>query len=187
MTDLHVADQSHSIRGHWRLDVYEGDIVRERLPWRKRAWNLYADLRWKLLGVMADRYYRGAVVNAHVQTIEGTNLVTTAGKGLIMDRLYGLSAVSAVSRTGVGTSATAAAVVNTSLTGGVFKAFDSTPVRSALTVTSITTFGTGDANISWNELGQDNATTLLNRIAPIGPFNKTTAVSIIVTHALTQS
>lgn len=33
----------------------------------------------------------------------------------------------------------------------------------------------------------DNGTTLLNRIAPIGPFNKTSAVSIVVTVTLTQN
>lgn len=123
----------------------------------------------------------------YIETIEGHNLITTVGKQMIMDRLFGLSAVGAMTRIGVGTSATAAAVGNTSLTGGVFKVYDSTPTRSSLSVTCVTTFGTGDANINWQELGMDNGTTLLNRIAPIGPFNKTSAVSIVVTVTITQS
>ena len=118
--------------------------------------------------------------------IEGDNLITTVGKEMILDRLFGLSAVGAMTRIGVGTSATAAAVGNTSLTSGVFAAFD-TASRSSLVVTAVATFGTGVANQNWQELGMDNGTTLLNRIAPIGPFNKTSAVSIVVTVTITQA
>lgn len=160
MNTLDMHDTAPTIHGHWVLDVYAGDIARD-----------------------AD----GTILNEQVDRLEGHNLVTTVGKQLILDRLFGLSGQAAMSRTGVGTSATAAAVGNTSLTGGVFKAYDAAATRSGSTVTSVTTFGTGDANISWNELGMDNGTTLLNRIAPIGPFGKTSAVSIIVTVTLTQS
>lgn len=175
------------LRGHWVLDVYEGDIEYAPLPLNQRAYNLFADLRWKLFRIPSPKYYHAEVLNKQVDKIEGDNLIVTVGKQMMLDRLYGLSAVAAVSRTGVGTSGTAAAVGNTSLTGSFFKVFNSTPTRSSLTVTSITTFGTGDANLNWQELGLDNGTTLLNRIAPIGPFNKTSAVSIIVTVTLTQS
>ncbi len=184
---MELHDANNELLGHWTLDVYEGDIRRERLPFRQRAWNLVADARWKLLRRPSSHYHRGRVLNPLVETITGTNLVTTVGKQLILDRLFGLSAVGAMTRTGVGTSNTAAAVGNTSLTGGVFVAYDSTPTRSSLTVTTVTTFGTGTANIVWAELGMDNGTTLLNRIAPIGPFTKTSAVSIIVTVTLTQA
>jgi len=122
-----------------------------------------------------------------IERIEGDNLFLTVGKGMMMDRLYGLSGVGAMTRTGVGTSATAAAPGDTALTGGVFKAFDSAATRAGLVVTSVSTFGTADANISWNELALDNGTMLLNRIAPIGPFAKTSAVSIVVTVQVTQS
>lgn len=159
-TGITEHDGNAGLVGHWTLDVYAGDIVRDDA---------------------------GNILNEHVDRLEGHNLITTVGKQMIMDRLFGLSGVGAMTRIGVGTSATAAAVGNTSLTGGVFKAFDSTPTRSSLTVTSVATFGTGDANISWNELGMDNGTTLLNRIAPIGPFNKTSAVSIVVTVTVTQA
>lgn len=160
MNTLEKHDTAPTIRGHWVLDVYAGDIVRD-----------------------AD----GTILNEQVDRIEGDNLVTTVGKQLILDRLFGLSGQAAMTRTGVGTSATAAAVGNTSLTGSAFKAYDSPATRSGTTVTTVTTFGTGDANLNWQELGMDNGTTLLNRIAPIGPFNKTSAVSIIVTVTLTQS
>lgn len=138
---------------------------------------------WKLDIYRGDE--RGA--ESLLRTIEGDNLITTVGKDLILDRLFGLGGAAAMTRIGVGTSATAAAVGNTSLTSGVFKAFDSTPTRSAETVTCVATFGTSDANITWQELGMDNGTTLLNRIAPIGPFTKSSAVSIVVTVTLTQS
>lgn len=157
---LNLKDYSPGLHGLWTLDVYEGDI--EKTP-------------------------SGLIVNKHLERFVHENLIVTVGKQMIMDRLYGLSAVGPMTRTGVGTSATAAAVGNTTLTGGVFKVFDATPIRSSLTVTSITTFATGEANISWNELALDNGTTILNRIAPIGPFTKTAAVSIIVTVAVTQA
>lgn len=157
---LRVDDSTDGLIGLWRLDVYEGDIIRDA---------------------------SGNITNKHVETIEGENLIVTVGKEMIMDRLFGLGGVGAMSRIGVGTSGTAAAVGDTSLTGGVFKAYDSTPTRAGTVVTCVTTFGTGDANINWQELGMDNGTTLLNRIAPIGPFNKTSAVSIVVTVTITQN
>lgn len=148
------------LKGHWRLDVYRGDVERDE---------------------------SGRVLNELVEVIEGENLVTTSGKGLLLDRLYGLASVGAMTQMGVGTSNTAAAVGDTSLTGQVLQAFDSTPTRAGLVVTSVATFGTGTANIVWAELGSFNATpTMLNRIAPIGPFTKTSAVSIVVTLTLTQ-
>jgi hypothetical protein len=122
-----------------------------------------------------------------IETLEGDNLIVTVGKQMILDRLFGLSGVGAMTRIGVGTNNAAADVANTGLTGGVFKAYDSTPTRAAQTVTCVATFGTGDANIIWAELGMDNGTTLLNRIAPIGPFTKTAAVAIVVTVTVTQS
>lgn len=149
-----------SLMGHWVLDVYEGDIIKDD---------------------------DGNILNKQVDRLEGNNLIVTVGKQMIMDRLFGLSSVGAMSRIGVGTSNTAAAVGNTALTGGVFVAYDSTPTRSSLTVTCVATFGTATANIVWAELAMDNGTTMLNRIAPIGPFTKTSAVSIVVTVTITQA
>lgn len=160
MTDITLDEENGGINCLWQLDVYEGDIKRDS---------------------------KGQITNKLVKQMEGYNLVVTVGKQLMLDRLFGLSGVGAMSRIGVGTSGTSASVGNTSLTGSSFKAYDSTPVRSGTTVTCVTTFGTGDGNLNWQELGMDNGTTLLNRIAPIGPFNKTSAVSIIVTVVFTQN
>jgi hypothetical protein len=174
-------ENNSMLKGHWKLDVYQGDVKRKPLPLNQRIINRLL----KTIGKSPK--YVGEVLDKPIKTIEGDNLIVTVGKQMIMDRLFGLSAVGAMTRIGVGTSATAAAVGNTTLTGGVFVAYDTTPIRTSLTVTCTSTFGTGTANISWNELGMDNGTTLLNRIAPIGPFNKTSAVSIIVTVTITQA
>lgn len=137
----------------WTLRVFEGEV----LPRQRR------------------------IPNRQVDEIVAENLVVTVGKQLTLDRLFGLSSAAALARIGVGTSSTAAALGDTALTGAVYVAFDSTPTRSGSTVTAISTFGTGTANISWNELGLDQGSaTLFSRLAPIGPFNKTSAVSIVV-------
>jgi hypothetical protein len=154
-------DEVGKLKGHWIFEVYEGDIERDEA---------------------------GRITNKKLDHIEGDNLITTVGKGMIMDRLFGLSAVGAMTQIGVGTSATAANVADTALTGAAYQVYDATPTRSGLVVTCVATFGTAVANFTWNELGMTNAsTTLLNRIAPIGPFTKTSAVSIAVTVQITQS
>lgn len=151
------------LKGHWKLEVYQGDI---RTPDKLK------------------------------EVIEGDNLVVTLGKQILLDRLFGLSAVAALTHMGVGTDSTAAAVgqnkLNPTVAGSVdFNAFDSTPTRSSQTVTAIATWGTSDGNFSWNELGLANSATndgthLFNRIV-IGPFSKTSAVSIVVTVTISQS
>lgn len=152
--------------GRW--DIYEGDVVHR------------GD------GVVMHGL---TTVRKPMLSIEEHNLVDTTGKGLLLDRLFGVAgAGAALTQSGVGTSNTAAAVTDTSLTGQVLVVFDSTPTRSGLTVTTITTYPTGTANITWAECGQFNAVpTLFDRIAPIGPFTKTSAVSIVLTFATTQS
>jgi hypothetical protein len=146
------------------------------------------DLQKGQIGIWTLDIYDGDVQNesTFIKRIEGKNLITTVGKELILDRMFGLASVNAMSRVGVGTNPTAANVNNTTLTGSFYKAYNSIPTRSGATVTCIASFGTADANLNWQELGMDNGTTLLNRIAPIGPFNKTSAVSIIVTVTITQ-
>lgn len=160
---LNLSEKNRILKGYWKLEVYEGDI---RTP------------------------------NTLKEVIEGSNLVVTLGKQIILDRLFGLSSIAALSHMGVGTDSTAAAVGQTKLNPTVsgstdFNAFDSTATRSSQTVTCIATWATGDGNFSWNELGLANSATndgthLLNRIV-IGPFTKTSAVSIVVTCTITQS
>ena len=78
---------------------------------------------------------------------------------------------------------------DTTITGAVYQAFDSTPVRSSLTVTAVTTYGTGTANINIQEAGLLTASggVLFNRLAPVLSFTKTTAMSLAVTTTITQS
>jgi hypothetical protein len=158
---MEFQDTLKSPKGHWKLDVYEGDS-KEKL----------------------------------LQTIEGDNLIVTAGKDLLLDRLFALNGPpAAIGSVGVGDNATAAAVGDTGLKGTtnvLIQTADAGTSRSAEVVTIKSTFGTGVANFNWQELGLfngnvNNTSTMLNRIAPIGPFNKTSAVSIIVTVTITQS
>ncbi len=174
-------------KGRYLAEAYLGDVRRAPLSVVQIEENLHELWKAKLEGRLPSFWHRGEVLSKKVWEVEQNNLVVTVGKQMIEDRLYALSAVGAVTRMGVGTSNTAAAVGNTSLTGGVFKVFDATPIRTSLTVRSITTYGTGEANITWAEMGQDNSTTLLSRVAPIGPFTKTTVVSIVLTYDLTQA
>ena len=157
--EIEYSDNMGKLKGHWKMEAFMGDIVKDA---------------------------KGKILNTLVETIEGDNIIVSAGKALIMDRVFGLSSVGAMTRIGVGTSSTAASLTDTALTGGVFVAFDSVPTRSGLVVTCVATFGTAVANISWNEMALDNGTTLLNRIV-IGPFNKSSAISIIITCQITQN
>ncbi len=124
-----------------------------------------------------------------VESFTKQNLITNNGKGLTLDRLFGLSAAANITGMAVGTSGTAAAVGDTAITNAVFKVFDATPTRSTLTVTAQTTYGTAEANINIQEVGLLTASggVLFNRLAPVGPFNKTTAVSLRITVQITQS
>ena len=124
-----------------------------------------------------------------VESFTKENLITTAGKGQTLDRLFGLSAAVALTGMSVGTSATAAAVGDTAITTPAFKVFDALPVRAGLVVTASTTYATTEANIVIQEVGLLTASgaVLYNRLAPIGPFTKSSAVSLKVTVQLTQA
>lgn len=124
------------------------------------------------------------------------NLITTTGKGAYLDRLAGLSSVAAFTSLGVGTDSTAAAVTDTklnpSVTGSAYlQAADATfPSRSGTVLTIKSTFGTAVANFTWNEAGYFNGTTngtsiMFNRVI-IGPFTKSSTVSIAYTSTITQ-
>lgn len=117
------------------------------------------------------------------------NLITTVGKQLTLDRLFGLGGTIALAGTGIGTSATAAAVGNTALTGQTYKAFDAAPVRTGTSVVAVTTFLSAEGNINVQEAGLLTAAAgvLFNRLAPIGPINKTTALELTVRTTITQS
>lgn len=124
------------------------------------------------------------------------NLVVNGGKNLALDRLFGLSSAVAITSVGVGTDSTAAALTQTQLnptvSGSVLlQTADAGTARSSQTVTITSTFGTGVANFAWNELalfnGNTNGTsTMFNRVT-VGPFTKTSSVSIVVTVSVSQS
>lgn len=123
--------------------------------------------------------------------------IVTNGKGLTLDRLFNLSSAVAITSMGVGTDSTAFAVgqtqLNPSVSGSVLlQNLDAGTSRASLTVTCQSTFGTGVANFAWNEIGLFNGntngtSTMFDRIAPIGPFTKTSAVSIVAIMQITQS
>jgi hypothetical protein len=168
-------DEIKTLKGHWLIQAYKGNIRRDE---------------------------RGNVLNELVWEEEGDNVIATGGKDLLLDRLFALSGTpAAVADMGVGTDLTAATAAQTKLNPSVagsvqINAFDALPTRSAETVTCVTTYpasgAAAAANFSWNELGLFNGTvngtsTMFNRIAPIGPFTKTSAVSIAVTVTIQQS
>lgn len=180
-----------ALKGHWQCDVWDGDPIREPLTpeqeWANKVFaQMHPDAPYPL--------YVGKILDRSIDKFEGDNLIVTTGKQLLLDRLFALAGTpTQVNSMGVGATATAAVVADTQLgSTPTIKAFDSIPTRAALVVTCITTFLTGDANISWNELAMFNGTVngtsiMLNRIAPIGPFNKTSAVAITVTVTITQT
>jgi len=182
------------MKGHWKLDVYDGDPVRESLSDTER----YENYIWKQLSPGSPPLHVGKILSTPIETLEGENLVTTVGKGLLLDRLFALGAPpGALTASGVGNSAQAAATGDVQLLGSApvpfLKVFDALPTRAGLVVSSITTYLTTDAGATqnWQELAQfngivNNTSLMFNRIAPIGPFNKTAAVAIVVTVTITQ-
>jgi hypothetical protein len=157
-----LVDANSSPVGVWGFTVYDGDVFYNE---------------------------HGRVMNEILHQWHQTNLITTAGKGLILDRIFGLASVVTIAGTAVGTSATAAAVGDTAITGAVYQAFDATPTRSGLVVTAITTFGTSGANINIQEAGllTTGGGTLLNRLAPVLSFTKTSAMSLAISTTISQS
>lgn len=152
---------------------------------------------WNLRAFEGDPIYRnGEIVNPLVYEETKPNLIVTSGKDLALDRLFGLSSAVAISSVGVGTDSTAASAgqtqLNPSVSGSVLvQTADAGTARSSETVTIVSTFGTGVANFAWNECGLFNGNTngtskMFNRVV-IGPFTKSSAVSIVLTVQITQS
>lgn len=96
------------------------------------------------------------------------NLLTTVGIARLGDLLIGAGGqayTNAVTRLGVGTSATAATIADTDLNGVVttnryWMSMDATyPSRAASVITFKATYGTAVANFAWAEWGIDPGTT----------------------------
>ena len=122
---------------------------------------------------------QGVVVESHEQT----NRIVTTGKYLMLDRLFGLGAATALVGMSVGTLATASADADTAITGAVYKAFDATPVRTGLSVVASTTYAPSEANIAIREVGllTGLGAVLYNHIAPTASVDKNSALSLKVT------
>lgn len=121
------------------------------------------------------------------------NIIVVNGKNLAMDRLFGLGADAAIGHIGVGNGVTAPVDTQTALVGAsvLIKVADAGTSRTNQTVTIKATFATGEANFTWEEAGLFNGTVnassrMFNRVK-IGPFAKTTAVSIVYTTTVTQA
>ena len=144
----------------------------------------------------------------HVVEVEG-NLLVRGGGSLIWECLKGSGTTAstaakkyfnATAAIGVGNSTTAAAATQTALQGGskTTKALTGgypthTTGSTAATVVDIvykSTFGTADANFTWNEWGLFNKTTgtanarMLNRKVQAGMITKSTAATATMTITL---
>lgn len=206
---MNVKDRIPDLKGHWKLEVYDGDVERRPLTSDQKAENrvwrelglVYRNGTWANLSKDYTSDIRkimpvhvGEIISRPIDIYEGDNVVTTTGKGLLLDRLFALGGPpSQLTHMGVGASATAAAASDTQLnTTPDLRAFDALPTRASLVVTAIRTYATGEANINWQEIGLFNGGTngtsvMFNRIAPIGAFNKTSSVAITATVTITQS
>lgn len=166
---------------------------------------MHSDSLTEPIGIHSFKAYKGDIVldeNGNItnelvyESPKVKNLIVNNGKNLALDRLFGLSAAVAITSVGVGTDSTAASVTQTQLnptvTGSVLlQTADAGTARASQTVTIASTFGTGVANFTWNEAGLFNGntngtSTMFNRTV-IGPFTKTSSVSIVYQVQITQS
>lgn len=126
------------------------------------------------------------------------NLTVTAGKDLILDRLFGFgSPPGAVNSVGVGTDSTAAAAgqtkLNPTVTGSVFlQAADGGASRTAEVASIQATIATGNGNFAIAEGGLFNGTTngtslMLCRIVYGSPFTKSSSVTLVASWTYTQN
>lgn len=123
-----------------------------------------------------------------IDHFEGKNLIVEDGKELVLDLLAGINGATALTGIATGTNNAAANLADTAITTPQFKTFEVTPTRSGLTTTYQVLYASNEGNINIQELGMLTASggKLFNRIAPVGPFNKTSAVSIRITVTITQ-
>ena len=122
-----------------------------------------------------------------IQHIEGYNRIVRVGKQLVLDLLSG-DVTTPLTGIATGTNNAPSADGDTAITTAQFKTFEIPPSRDDLTTTYVVNYATNEGNINIQELGMltSDGGTLFNRIAPIGPFNKTDAVSIRITVTITQ-
>jgi hypothetical protein len=146
----------------WLADPRTGDDVRA-------LWT-----RERVVDAALHRIFMGSVRPAEVIEREG-NILVTAGIGVLLSLLRGDTGVTPFNNTnahlGVGDSTSGTAVGQTDLqapTNRLRRPMNATyPQISAPNIQFQSTFGSGDANFSWNEIGTFNASsggTMLNRV-----------------------
>lgn len=139
---------------------------------------------------------RDIVAPTPFEVLQFKNLSANTGIQLEADLLIGAGGTvfsNANAYIGVGNGTTAVSAAHTDLQGAskTRKAMDATfPSRSSQTLTWKATFGTGDANYSWEEMATFNASaagTMLARALVTSPFTKTSSLSIVATYTRTVS
>jgi hypothetical protein len=191
-------------RGRDRVGITESIQVKDFARWRSR-WTLVdfldPDGTVEAAGkagvslIELQRRFRDRIVKhqtfvGNLLLNEGINLLWTLGCGG-----SGTAWNNANSYTGVGDSNTAAAATQTGLqasTNKQYKAVDSgyPTYGSSQQAVWQTTFGTGDANFSWQEItvangSSDSATNLNRKVQDMG--TKTSAVTRVATLTVTLS
>lgn len=165
---MNTKEKLDGLIGLHQFTAYEGEIKRDK--------------KGKITNKVA---YKSPVVK---------NMIVTSGKNLTLDRLFNLGAAVAITSVGVGDNATAASLAQTGLLGTtnvLIQTADAGTARAGQVVTIQSTFGTGVANFTWNEAGLftgnvNNTSIMFNRVI-VGPFAKTSAVSIVYVTTITQS
>lgn len=149
-------------------------------------------------GVFKLEFFRvfknGRTAKKPCQVLQFHNAVVNSGGALLLDLLIGAGGTAynnSNAYIGIGNGTTAPATSQTDLVGAskTRKAMDATfPNRSGQVVTFKSTFGTSDANYSWEEIGLFNASTsgtMLSRSLVTSPFTKTSSLSIVATYTVT--
>jgi hypothetical protein len=125
------------------------------------------------------------------------NLTVTNGKNKILDRLFGLSAATAITSVGIGTDSTATAAaqaqLNPSVAGSVYlQAADAGASRAGQVVSIQATIATGNGNFAIAEGALFDGTTngtsaMLCRLVYASPFTKSSSVSLVAQWSYQQN
>lgn len=121
---------------------------------------------------------------------ECDNLVVTAGKTLIADRMLAAPAKAAPTHMGVGTSATAVTSTDTDLIASTVRVALTSTNRTANALTYVGTFGAGVGTGTLAEAGIFNANVagdMLCRTTGFTPIVKSAGDSMVVTWVVTIS
>lgn len=177
-----------SLHGHYKIEAFQ-ILDGERL---ERLWLLKDFIFAENLGNLIE----SKIINSHAVFVQNfNNLVVNTGGAIALDLLAGAGGTvfnNANAFIGIGNGNAAPAVGQTDLQGAskTRKAMDATfPSRAGQVMSFRSTFGAGDANYSWEEIGLFNAAaagTMFSRSLISAPFTKTAALVVITTYTLTS-